>query len=65
MSQMMNANNMMNEEYKQAMTQQQQMMMMHQQEWQKAEEENKLREWQMQQEFEQISLMKNAEDWEN
>lgn len=38
MSQMMNANNMMNEEYKQAMTQQQHMMMMHQQEWQKAEE---------------------------
>ena len=39
---MMQANNMMNEEYKQAMTHQQHMMMMQEQQFQKAQEEMKL-----------------------
>lgn len=56
MQQMAHMNNMMNEQYKQAMTHQQQMMMMQQQEWQRAQSEMKLQEWKMQQEFEQINL---------
>jgi hypothetical protein len=53
-------NGMMGEEYKHAMAQQHHIAMMQQHEWQRAQEDMKLQEWRMQQEFEQISLQKEA-----
>ena len=44
-------NQMMNAQYNEAMAQQQHMMMMQQMHWEKSQEDMRLQEWQMQQQF--------------
>lgn len=47
------------------MAHQHHLMMMQKQEWEKSQEAMKMQEWKMQQEFEQIKLAKEGEDWAN
>ncbi len=58
-------NAMMEGQFNESMAQHQQMMMMQQMEWARAQEEMKLQEWKMQQQFENISLQQEAENWKN
>ena len=61
----MQMNAMMEGQFNESMAQHQQMMMMQQMEWARSQEEIKLQEWKMQQEFENISLLQEAQNWKN
>jgi hypothetical protein len=61
----MQMNGMMEGQFNESMAQHQQMMMMQQMEWARSQEEIKLQEWKMQQEFENISLLQEAQNWKN
>jgi|GWRWMinimDraft_5_1066013.scaffolds.fasta_scaffold84089_1 hypothetical protein len=47
------------------MAQQQHAMMMQQMQWTQSEEEKRIEEWHMQQQFEQFKLEDEAERWKN